>query len=168
MYQCPKLTSREDFSFQSMNISSTQAPLDRKEARAWVDDVEVAIDFVLALEHPCMSHIPYGNPDSNDPANHMMLASTPLVARAPREPNANQQWTTSGAIIKELLKLSSSINLDGEITPVEAWHLLHNHRDSWRLSQRQVEGLKQELSSAVRCCGYVPQSSNLFCYSPLA
>jgi len=83
------------------------------------------------------------------------MVSTPLVARAPRPPKVNQQWTTSGAIIKELLKLSSSINLDGEITPVEAWHRLHDHPDFWRLDQSQIEGLKQELSSAVRCCGYV-------------
>ncbi len=116
-----------------------------------------------------MSHIPYGDPESNDPANHMMMASTPLVARAPQPPRVNQQWTTSGAIIKELLKLSSSINLDGEITPVEAWHLLHGHPDFWRLDQSQIEGLKHELSAAVRCCGYVApllRISLLQCSSP--
>jgi len=127
---------------------------------ASVATIEIAIDFVLALEHPCMSHIPYGDPESTDPANHMMMASTPLVARAPEAPQVNQTWTTSGTIIKELLNLSSSINLDGEITPVEAWHRLHNHPDFWRLDRNQINDLKIELSTAVSCCGYVNLSEH--------
>ena len=82
-----------------------------------------------------------------------MMASTPLVARAPEAPHVNQSWTTSGSIIKELLNLSSGINLEGEITPVEAWHRLHNHPDFWRLNRKHINKLKSELSTAVRCCG---------------
>ena len=103
-----------------------------------------------------MSHLPYpANPPTGDPANHLMMASTPLVARAPDAPQLNQTWTASGAIIKELLNLSSSINLEGEITPVEAWHRLHQHPDFWRLNRSQIEKMKRELSASVRCCGYV-------------
>lgn len=109
-----------------------------------------------------MSHIPYGDSDSVDPANHMMMASTPLVARAPKAPQVNQTWKASGAIIKELLNLSLSIKLEGEITPVEAWHRLRKHPDFWRLNRSQVDKLKIELSTAVRCCGYV----GLLCHSP--
>ena len=98
-----------------------------------------------------MSHIPCGDPESTD--HHIMMASTPLIARAPVTPHVNQSWTTSGAIIKELLNLSSSINLEGEITPVEAWHRLHGHPDFWRLGRNQINDLKNELSTAVRCCG---------------
>ena len=83
------------------------------------------------------------------------MASTPLMARSPDPPQFNTTWTTSGAIIKELLNLSSSINLEGEITPVEAWHRLHDHPDFWKLDRNQIERLKRELSTAVRCCGYV-------------
>lgn len=145
----------QDFSLQSLSVSSTYAETANAKVSALVDTIEVAVDFVLALEHPCLPHIPYGDPPSTDPANHMMMASTPLVARAPDAPQVNQTWTASGAIIKELLNLSSGINLDGEITPVEAWHRLHNHPDFWRLSRSQIEKLKGELSTAVRCCGYV-------------
>lgn len=56
------------------------------------------------------------NPPTDDPANHLMMASAPLVAQAPDAPQLHQTWTASGAIIKELLNLSSSINLEGEIT----------------------------------------------------
>ncbi|KAL2041610.1 hypothetical protein N7G274_005394 [Stereocaulon virgatum] len=153
-----------DFSLQSMNVSSayepqeisaTHADLASIKASALVDTMEIAIDFVLALEHPCMTHLPYpANPPTDDPANHLMMASTPLVARAPDAPQLNQTWTASGAIIKELLNLSSSINLEGEITPVEAWHRLHQHPDFWRMDRNQIEKIKRELSASVRCCGF--------------
>lgn len=130
-------------------------PQGNAKSTALVDTIETAIDFVLALEHPCMPHIPYQDPASADPANHMMMASTPLMARSPDPPQFNSTWTASGAIIKELLNLSSSINLEGEITPVEAWHRLHDHPDFWKLDRAQIERLKRELSTAVRCCGYV-------------
>lgn len=115
----------------------------------------MAIDFVLALEHPCMQHLPYHpDPNSADPANHMMLASTPLMAHAPDTPQPNSSWLASSAIIKELLNLSSGINLEGEITPVEAWHRLHQHPDFHRLDKFSIEALKNELSREVKCEGF--------------
>ncbi|CAF9933607.1 MAG: hypothetical protein ALECFALPRED_005638 [Alectoria fallacina] len=146
-----------DFSLNTINLSSSSSrygiPAEAR-ATALVDTIEIAIDFVLALEHPCMPHIPYQDPPSTEPANHMMLVSTPLMARSPDPPQFNSTWTASGAIIKELLNLSSSINLEGEITPVEAWHRLHNHPDFWKLGRDQIEKLKLELSTAVRCYGF--------------
>ena len=63
-------------------------------------------------------------------------------------------WTASGAIIKELLNLSSSINLEGELTPVAAWHQLHEHPDFWRLDKDAIESLKRELSRYSNCYGF--------------
>ena len=76
------------------------------------------------------------------------------MAFAPQAPTPNTNWPASGAIIKELLNLSSSINLEGELTPVEAWHRLHQHPDFWRLDKQAIETLKRELSPGVRCCGF--------------
>ena len=40
------------------------------------DTLEIAIDFVLALEAPCMPHIPYPSEQrGSDPANHVMMMS---------------------------------------------------------------------------------------------
>ena len=148
----------QDFSLKTIDLSATNSrndlPADAKII-AQYDTLATAIDFVLALEHRCMPHIPYQDPPSPDPANHMMMASTSLVARAPDPPQLNSTWTASGATIKALLNLSSSINLEGEITPVEAWHRLYEHPDFWKLDRNQIEKLKRELSREVRCCGYV-------------
>jgi len=157
------LNMEQDFSLQPISVSGpggNDAPLFPSRASSRVkppfdaDAVQTAIDFVLALEHPCMLHIPYNSNVTDDPTNHMMMASAPLVAQAPQTPQPNSSWTASGAIIKELLNLSSGINLEGEITPVEAWHRLHKHPDFHRLTPGGVEDLKRQLSSAVRCCGF--------------
>lgn len=152
--------SGEDLSLQQ--LSFTSSPYDSQFAEpdpglfTKADSPEVAIEFVLALEHPCMSHLPHPTASpSDDPSNHILLASTPLMSSAPRppQPNTSWNWTTNGSIIKELLNLSSSINLEGEITPVEAWHRLRQHPDFWKLDRRDIDNIKNELSSSVRCCG---------------
>lgn len=83
------------------------------------------------------------------------MASAPLISSAPRQPelNTSWNWTANGSVIKELLNLSSSINLDGEITPVEAWHRIRKHFDFWKLDRRGLDSLKNELSLVVTCYG---------------
>ena len=121
-----------------------------------LDSPEIAIEFVLALEHPCMTHLPHpAAAPSDDPSNHMLMASTSLVSSAPQQPKLNMSWdwTANSSIIKELLNLSSGINLEGEITPVEAWHRLRQHPEFSRLDRRSIDNLKNELSAAVQCLG---------------
>lgn len=101
-----------------------------------------------------MKHIPHSAAAaSDDPSNHMLMASTRLVSSAPQQPQPNMvwDWTASYSAIQELLNISSSINLDGEITPVEAWNQLHQHPGFERLDRQSIDNLKNELSGAVRC-----------------
>lgn len=149
--------SRQDFSLQPLDFgSSSYENLSTQTPLKPIDSPEVAIEFVLALEHPCMTHMQHPlNSSSTDPSNHVHMVSAPLFSSAPRppEPNTTASWTANGTIIKELLNLSSSINLEGEITPVEAWHRLRQHPDFWKLDQHGINHLKNELSASVRCCG---------------
>lgn len=110
-----------------------------------------------------MAHIQYSaampsvSLSEANPTFHVQMASAPLVASAPRppEPNTKWNWTASSTIIRQLLTLSSTINLAGEITPVEAWNRVRQHPDFWRFDRRQIDNLKNELSGEVKCCGYV-------------
>lgn len=56
-------------------------------------------------------------------------------------------------MIKELLNLSSAVNLEGEITPVEAWHRLRQHPGFGRLDRWVIEKIKVDLAASARCCG---------------
>ena len=150
-----------------------------------LDDPAIAIDFVLALEQPCLPHIPHPShsythsgsnpttspplttdfdnlPDADtdadvlvgpEPSHHIQMLSAPLVQFAPSTPDINSSWQASASIIKELLNLSKSINLEGEITPVECWWRLKGHPGSQAMGRGEMEALKRELRSGVRCCG---------------
>ncbi|KAI4155942.1 MAG: hypothetical protein LQ341_000109 [Variospora aurantia] len=128
-----------------------------------LDTAEVAIDFVLALEHPCMPHLPHpSDPPTDDPSHHALLLSTPLVSQAPKTYNQTETtWTANGSMIEGLLNLSSAINLEGEITPVEAWHRLRQHPGFRRLDLWAVNKIKGDLSANVRCCGQVERFSSV-------
>ncbi|KAL8641552.1 MAG: hypothetical protein Q9228_001649 [Teloschistes exilis] len=144
----------QDFSLTSLNFNPTYEIPPLLAAQDSMDTAEVAIDFVLALEHPCMTHLPHpANPPSEDPSNHALLMSTPLVSRAPRPPEPDSSWTANSSILQQLLNLSSSINLDGEITPVEAWHQLRQHPRFSSLDKNSIERIKADLSTIVHCCG---------------
>ncbi len=156
-----QLTLR-DLSLQTLNFNS--APLDFKtdpinlhqRSPKPLDTAEIAIDFVLALEHPCMSHLAHpSQTNQSDPTGHVLMASTPLISYASSPPNPNDTWpwTANGSVIKELLHLSASINLEGEITPVEAWHRLRSHPEFGRLDRWGIDKFKGELSKVVNCQG---------------
>ncbi|KAL8704865.1 MAG: hypothetical protein Q9201_001981 [Fulgogasparrea decipioides] len=145
----------QGFSLATLSFKPTSENPMRVAAPNTLDTAEVAIDFVLALEHPCMSHLPHPtNPPSQDPSNHALLISTHLMSRAPRPPQPDSSWTANGSILRQLLNLSSAINLEGEITPVEAWHRLRQHPGSTTLDKSTVERIKGDLSTIVRCYGY--------------
>ncbi|KAL8749681.1 MAG: hypothetical protein Q9199_007535 [Rusavskia elegans] len=117
-----------------------------------LDTPEVAVDFVLALEHVCMGHIPHpANPPSDEPTNHALLMSTALIARGPGPPQLNSSWSADGSMIKGLLNLASAINLQGEITPVEAWHRLRQYPGFSSLDKWTFEMIKTKLSASVQC-----------------
>lgn len=121
-----------------------------------VDTPEIAVEFVLALEYPCMKHLPHpSNPISEDPSNHAIMLSTPLVSHAPKSfQRSDTNWTANATMIKGLLNLSLSINLEGEITPVEAWYRLRQHPNFARLDKWAIEKIKADLSASVRCEGF--------------
>ena len=154
-----------DFSFQRLHFNERSHGVNPtpQSVPPSLDTPDVAIEFVLALEHPCMAHIQHSAAKSSvssseaNPTFHVQMASAPLVSSAPRppEPNTKWNWTDSSTIIRQLLTLSSTINLAGEITPVEAWNRVRQHPDFWRFDRRQIDNLKDELSGEVECCGYV-------------
>lgn len=159
------LINNKDISFQRLSCGETSqgVSLMPQSAPASLDTPDVAIEFVLALEHPCMTHIqhpatmPSASSLKGDPTFHLQMVSAPLVSSAPRPPELNTKWnwTASTTIIRQLLALSSTINLAGEITPVEAWNRIRHHPDFWILDRTQIDGLKNELSGKVKCCGYI-------------
>lgn len=68
---------------------------------------------------------------------------------------APRTWELSKTGLSTLLDLSKKLNLDGEITPVMAWGMVLGHPRLGELSEKDFTTLAEELTSKVRCYGYV-------------
>ncbi|TLS24672.1 hypothetical protein PpBr36_08807, partial [Pyricularia pennisetigena] len=138
-----------------------------------VDYEQAGIDFVLALEKPCMDHLPWllerGTEMGGEPCGHALMASCPpepFPELTPDVPfgysnvkngdlNSGQRtWELSKGDLNTLLDLSKRLNLDGEITPVMAWGMVLAHPRLGEMTPNDFKKLTEELYSKVRCYGF--------------
>ncbi|GAW14569.1 hypothetical protein ANO14919_039720 [Xylariales sp. No.14919] len=149
-----------------------------------VDYDQAGIDFVLALEKPCMDHLPWllerGSDTPGEPCGHALMASCPPEPFAelnseipfgtnhsaaadgagaePKPKKAEQQslktWELSKGDLTTLLDLSKRLDLDGEITPVMAWGMILGHPRLTELNRKDFEKITDDLKGKVRCYGF--------------
>ncbi|KAL3961663.1 hypothetical protein ACCO45_003186 [Purpureocillium lilacinum] len=140
-----------------------------------VDFEQAGIDFVLALEKPCMQHMPFlldrANEVDGDPCGHALMATCPpkpfenLTPETPfgsthtrdspsGDVPAQGTWELSKADLSTLLDLSRRLKLDGEITPVMAWGMILNHPRFADFKPEDFQRLAEELGRKVRCYGF--------------
>ncbi|KAF7886724.1 uncharacterized protein EAF02_003371 [Botrytis sinoallii] len=129
-------------------------------------DISVmAINFILALEHPCRTHF-HHIPDTalpfdpaGDPSGHELMASTHIFAQAPleafNESTSEVSWFSSSVSLAQLYAMSQSLPVsDFEITPVQAWFMIAEkyHNDIERIvGTKTMNNLKRSLGSLSRC-----------------
>lgn len=99
------------------------------------------------MQHPDATRLEFG------PHSHM--ASHHLLSFAPHDVAGAASWEVPGADIERLLNLSTSFQLQDEITPVQAWYRLKMHPGFARISEAQLERLRALLECDVKCHGYV-------------
>jgi hypothetical protein len=119
-----------------------------------LDAAQVGIDFVLALENPCLSHTT-SDLESTDSYGHVLTTNAPLLTLRPRHPQPDSSWAVPASEIERLLNLSSQLNLAGELTPVQAWSRIRSYPGFEKLNLDQLETLQKALLKEVQCYGYV-------------
>jgi hypothetical protein len=155
-------------------VNGAQVPVSLKSGRAPakshsrghphdLDAAQVAVDFVLDLERPCLSH---HGPEVHDGefSGHKLMVQTPIMASSstPRQiynmkpdgelPN-NATWTVPAVEVERLLNLSSRLSLEGELTPIEAWQRIKQHPGFATLNRGRLQELKSVILPEVQCYG---------------
>lgn len=123
-----------------------------------------------------MAHIPLLMERSAEmdgtPCGHALMASCPpetaanLTADIPfgcsnvpadvgvgAAASGQRTWELSKGDLATLLRLSSKLNLDGEITPVMAWGMILAHPRLGELMPADFRKLTEEMRGKVRCYG---------------
>ncbi|KAM0174266.1 hypothetical protein ACHAPF_006245 [Botrytis cinerea] len=125
----------------------------------------IAINFILALEHPCRTHfhhipdIPLPFDPTGNPSGHELMASTHIFAQAPaeafNESTSEVSWFSSSITLAQLYAMSRSLPVsDFEITPVQAWFMMaEKYRNDLEkvVGQRNMNSLKRGLGDLSRC-----------------
>ncbi|KAA8563704.1 hypothetical protein EYC84_011724 [Monilinia fructicola] len=124
----------------------------------------IAINLILALEHPCRTHFHHASFHPTDnPSGHELMASTPLFAQAPPSafhdprPASKPSWysPSTSSSLAQLYAMSRSLPTpDVEITPVQAWFLIAEKYDAEIervVEGRRIDGLKRGLGGLSRC-----------------
>jgi len=139
-----------------------------------LDSGLIGINFVLALEQPCLTHLHMLSPELEEVGStgtgHEAMLSSPVMARAPTFASdpftsgfpADAEWTVPTIELEALLALSRNLELEEEITPVQAWQLVKEHTHFSLVSYDGLEYLKHILLPLVECYGYDhPHPSNV-------
>lgn len=82
-------------------------------------------------------------------SSHVYMYASPETVLVP-----DAHWHIPYAEIEKLVQLSEGMDLQGEITPVQAWQHLKAHMDPRALSGEVLRELKNELGRVVTCYGY--------------
>ncbi|KAH8683326.1 hypothetical protein BGZ60DRAFT_399909 [Tricladium varicosporioides] len=130
-------TPPQAFSASNMATANHASPPQESKHDQDPDLETIAINFILALEHPCRTHFHHKPYDTFNPStpetNHELMASTLLYSSAPEstfsDPNPHTgSWISPSNSVQTLQKLKemsrSLPKSDWEITPVQAWFLL--------------------------------------------
>ncbi|CAI4216828.1 unnamed protein product [Parascedosporium putredinis] len=149
-----------------------QLTAQQAQAGRGIDYEQAGIDFVLTLEKPCMTHLPWLLERSGDaggePCGHALMASCPPEPFPELTPDipfgythvngdlssGQRTWELSKGDLATLLDLSKRLDLDGEITPVMAWGMVLGYPRFNELRPEDFLKLAEELTSKVRCYGF--------------
>ncbi|KAJ5214932.1 hypothetical protein N7468_010611 [Penicillium chermesinum] len=134
---------------------------------------EVGIEFVLALENPCLPHL---EPLPNEGNGHALTATMSLTRlpaphlhadgqghgtansqNSPRNcPNQGsaQAIRNSSVIFNNLLALSHEIIFDEEISPIQAWSCIIQQPWAPQLEIRKIKELGELLLQYITCHGF--------------
>ncbi|ODH53039.1 hypothetical protein GX48_00909 [Paracoccidioides brasiliensis] len=118
-----------------------------------LDATQVGVDFVLFMERCCLYHVHV--PDYFEEATgHAMTVLAPMLTGAPPLLNDYTSWQIPAKELDRLFSLSSSLHLDGELTPVQIWMRVKQHQHFHKLKPEHVRKLGKDLIGNVRCYGF--------------
>lgn len=107
-------------------------------------------DWIFRLESPCTNHADLLREEFG---THNHMASHNLLAYGPPNINAAASWEVPALSVESLLDWSSTLQLEGVLTPVQAWYRLKQHPFFPMVNETHLQQLRGLLASEVKCYG---------------
>ncbi|CAG8891154.1 unnamed protein product [Penicillium egyptiacum] len=119
--------------------------LDELSEEEWF---QTGVDFVLSLERPCLSHI-----SSAQPSGHAVSMQGTLLQLAPPTLDSDSRWQVSAEVFQKLFEMADKLDLNGYITPVQAWNRIRDHENFPRLTRERLKALENSMRIHIKCRG---------------
>ena len=99
-----------------------------------------------------MQHI-RSHADPDEIIGHELNCHAPLLVGAPPELHHGTKWQISPSQLDRLFELSGTLDLTGEITPVQVWNRIRYHPKFHRLRIEMLQEFSLALIEEVQCFG---------------
>ena len=120
---------------------------------------QMGIEFVLAIERPCLNHMRV-QPENELYGHALMASCTPGIYPESRSISTASNYggnsvSEAHALTKSqfarLLERSKQLDLNGEVTPVMVWDMIRSHQQFTEFTSTDFEEIIIELSSKAIC-----------------
>ncbi|KAH8803676.1 BZIP-type transcription factor [Xylogone sp. PMI_703] len=129
-----------------------------------LDYEQIGIDFVLAIERPCLCHMRV-NPEDQLYGHALMASCVPGVypemnSNTPSDASFDtpspslESYTLSKSCLAGLLEHSKRLSLNGEVTPVMVWDMILNSPRLPEFTVTDFNNIIEQLSKKVKCYGF--------------
>ncbi|KAF2659381.1 hypothetical protein K491DRAFT_689253 [Lophiostoma macrostomum CBS 122681] len=141
------------------DLSALSAPISNLSLGD-MDQTNLGMEFVLSLEAPCLHHTQGDPHEPHTPTGHALTATAPLLFQAPTQPVPTTgtahppRWDTPHLGLEKLLELSQNIELEDELTPVQAWNQIRCHPDFDAVDVGGLRRLTEGMLKHVKCYGF--------------
>lgn len=110
------------------------------------------MEWIRSLEHHCLQHA--RTSCANTPfSGHVLTFQTPLLSGGPDVLHDNDSWEIPACYLDRLFDLAGALNLEGDITPVQAWNRIKDHPSFYKLTPEGLRNLAVSLRKEVQCFG---------------
>ncbi|KAJ5963464.1 uncharacterized protein N7479_003340 [Penicillium vulpinum] len=114
---------------------------ENKETETPEDDIDKDLDEFSEQEY---AH----------PSGHAMSMQGTLLQPAPPTLDSDSRWQVSADVFQKLFEMADRLDLNGYITPVQAWNRIRDHEKFPRLSREKLKTLENAMRPNIRCQGF--------------
>jgi hypothetical protein len=76
-----------------------------------------------------------------------------LLQYAPSTLTTDTRWEVSAEVFQKLFEMADRLDLDGYITPVQAWNRIRDHDSFSRLTREKLKTLENAMRPNIKCQG---------------
>lgn len=129
-----------------------------------LSDPQVAINFVLALEKPCLDHFHLAHGEDGE-TGHIFMLQASMLETGPSKVSSHlgqslptdSRWDVPrqqlDQQLERLVSTARQLNLNGELTPVMCWFKLRERLHGNTVSSDKLDRIRNELFPHVACFG---------------